>query len=339
KSSSSLPAKRLWTYLVNDEQSQGIFIKYIFKRKMPTPSNQPLNKVIDKSESRANMDGLQDSSSSIATSSNSKLIYRDSEPIHSFCLNSINPTLLAAGLAREVIELDISSITSTNEPYEISDDENDVSPNLLPQIAAMVNRETSSNRVTTLRMPTMGAYVPNMYLTQSSLPSVNGNASNNDNQTVLNNRHVIRESRKFANHPHLPHSFSCHDTGGGGQCLAYSQSHQLLISGGKRGDICIFDLRQRKRLAISQAHDSQLKALCLDPLEKFYVTGSTEGNIKVWRLQGCEMVQCFYNEHSRRGFLHSQTSGVNHLHLTASRHLFSSGSDGTISVRQLTQID
>ncbi|CAF4264513.1 unnamed protein product, partial [Rotaria magnacalcarata] len=133
--------------------------------------------------------------------------------------------------------------------------------------------------------------------------------------------------------------FSCHDTGGGGQCLAYSQSHQLLISGGKRGDICIFDLRQRKRLAISQAHDSQLKALCLDPLEKFYVTGSTEGNIKVWRLQGCEMVQCFYNEHSRRGFLHSQTSGVNHLHLTASRHLFSSGSDGTISVRQLTQID
>ncbi|CAF5126567.1 unnamed protein product, partial [Rotaria socialis] len=49
----------------------------------------------------------------------------------------------------------------------------------------MVNRETISNRVTTLRMPTMGAYVPNMYLTQSSVPGVNGNASNNDNQTVL----------------------------------------------------------------------------------------------------------------------------------------------------------
>ena len=77
-------------------------------------------------------------------------------------------------------------------------------------------------------------------------------------------------------------AFTCHEAGGGGsQCLAYSPSYQLLISGGKRGDICIFDLRQRKRLATSQAHDSHLKALCLDPLEKFYVTGSTEGNIKV----------------------------------------------------------
>ncbi len=34
-------------------------------------------------------------------------------------------------------------------------------------------------------------------------------------------------------------------------------------------------------MATSQAHDSHLKALALDPLEKFYATGSAEGNIKV----------------------------------------------------------
>lgn len=45
KSPSALPAKRLWTYLVNEEQSQGIFIKYIFKKKIPTPSTPPMNKV------------------------------------------------------------------------------------------------------------------------------------------------------------------------------------------------------------------------------------------------------------------------------------------------------
>lgn len=79
-------------------------------------------------------------------------------------------------------------------------------------------------------------------------------------------------------------AFSCHESSGGaGQCLAYSSTYQLLISGGKRGDIVIFDLRQRKRLASSQAHESHLKALCLDPLEKFYVSGSAEGNIKVKR--------------------------------------------------------
>jgi WD40 repeat protein len=77
-------------------------------------------------------------------------------------------------------------------------------------------------------------------------------------------------------------AFTCHEAGGGGgQCLAYSSAYQLIISGGKRGDICIFDLRQRKRLATSQAHDSHLRALCLDPSEKFYLTGSAEGNIKV----------------------------------------------------------
>ncbi|CAF4557049.1 unnamed protein product [Rotaria sp. Silwood1] len=454
KSRSALPAKRLWTYLVNDEQSQGIFIKYIFKRKVTIPTTQSVNKMIDKSDSRANIESLQDTTSS-TTQSNAKLIYRDSEPIHSFCLNSqMNPTLLAAGLSREIIELDISSITLTNEPYELSDDENDLSPSLLPQASAMLNRDTGTSRITSLRMPTMGVYVPNMYLTQSSVVNTNGTTTTDkENQHVLTNRHAIRESRKFANHPVLPHyltgcadgsvyllnwshdsaprqvreaskrvtkielnnegnkfgvtdiegnlslhvlssnrstaymrllthtksandfvfldsstllatcglsndhqnvaiwdtlmpasranitSFSCHDTTGGGQCLAYSQSHQLLISGGKRGDICIFDLRQRKRLATSQAHDSHLKALCLDPLEQFYVTGSTEGNIKIWRLHGCEMVHCFYSEHSRRGFLHSQISGVNHLHLTANRQLFSSGADGTISVRQLTLVD
>jgi hypothetical protein len=50
----------------------------------------------------------------------------------------MNPTLLAAGLAREIIELDISSITLTNEPHELSDDENELSPALLPQASALV---------------------------------------------------------------------------------------------------------------------------------------------------------------------------------------------------------
>jgi len=50
----------------------------------------------------------------------------------------MNPTLLAAGLSREIIELDISSITLINEPYELSDDENELAPSLLPQASALV---------------------------------------------------------------------------------------------------------------------------------------------------------------------------------------------------------
>ncbi len=46
----------------------------------------------------------------------------------------------------------------------------------------MLNRDAGTNRITSLRMPTMGVYVPNMYLTQSN---TNGNISNTDNQHVL----------------------------------------------------------------------------------------------------------------------------------------------------------
>ncbi len=46
----------------------------------------------------------------------------------------------------------------------------------------MLNRDTGNNRIQSLRMPTMGVYVPNIYLTQTN---TNGNISNNDNQHVL----------------------------------------------------------------------------------------------------------------------------------------------------------
>lgn len=58
------------------------------------------------------------------------------------CFLQLNPTLLAAGLSREVIELDISSITSPHEPNEMSDDENEVAPGLLPQTLALVFSKT-----------------------------------------------------------------------------------------------------------------------------------------------------------------------------------------------------
>jgi hypothetical protein len=49
----------------------------------------------------------------------------------------------------------------------------------------MLNRETGTNRVPSLRVPTMGVYVPNMYLTQPNTANTNGNTSNNENQHVF----------------------------------------------------------------------------------------------------------------------------------------------------------
>ena len=63
--------------------------------------------------------------------------------------------------------------------------------------------------------------------------------------------------------------------------MLYAPQHQILISGGKRGEVCIFDVRQRQLRHSFQAHESAVKCMALDPMEKFFVTGSADGDIKV----------------------------------------------------------
>lgn len=54
-----------------------------------------------------------------------------------------------------------------------------------------------------------------------------------------------------------------------------------MISGGKKGDINIFDVRQRQQRHRFQAHESAIKCLALDPHEEFFVSGAGDGDIKV----------------------------------------------------------
>lgn len=63
--------------------------------------------------------------------------------------------------------------------------------------------------------------------------------------------------------------------------LQYAPKQQLLITGGRKGFVCVFDIRQRQLLHTFQAHDSAIKALTLDAYEDFFITGSAEGNMKV----------------------------------------------------------
>ena len=56
---------------------------------------------------------------------------------------------------------------------------------------------------------------------------------------------------------------------------------QLLISGGKRGSVCIFDVRRRQVRHRFAAHEAAIKCMALDPAEEYFVTGSDEGDIKV----------------------------------------------------------
>ncbi|KAK9294166.1 hypothetical protein QLX08_011144 [Tetragonisca angustula] len=135
----------------------------------------------------------------------------------------------------------------------------------------------------------------------------------------------------------LIQGFTCHEQGASSLILA--PQHQLLISGGKKGDINIFDVRQRQQRHRFQAHESAIKCLALDPHEEFFVSGAGDGDIKIWGLTVHSLLYSFPGEHPRSSFFKNIGQGVTQLHVDSAGRLFSCGADGSMKVRQLPERD
>ncbi|KAM9262121.1 dmX-like protein 1 isoform 6-T6 [Morus bassanus] len=131
----------------------------------------------------------------------------------------------------------------------------------------------------------------------------------------------------------LVHAFICHDSGA--TVLAYAPKHQLLLSGGRKGFTCIIDLRQKQQQQLLQSHDSPVKAIAVDPTEEYFVTGSAEGNIKVWSLSTFNLLHTFINEHARQSIFRNIGTGVMQIETGPANHIFSCGADGTVKMRIL----
>ncbi|XP_053676697.1 dmX-like protein 1 [Anopheles nili] len=128
-------------------------------------------------------------------------------------------------------------------------------------------------------------------------------------------------------------AFTCHDQGA--SSLAYAPQHQMLISAGKKGDVSIFDVRQRVLRHRFQAHEHPIKCLAIDPNEEQFVTGSADGDIKVWGLNVHTQLYSFIGEHARSSFFKHIGQGVTQLQIDQGGRLFSCGADGSMKVRQL----
>ncbi|XP_032686027.1 dmX-like protein 2 isoform X2 [Odontomachus brunneus] len=135
----------------------------------------------------------------------------------------------------------------------------------------------------------------------------------------------------------LVQGFMCHEQGASSLILA--PQHQLLISGGKKGDITIFDVRQRQQRHRFQAHESAIKCLALDPHEEFFASGAGDGDIKIWALTVHSLLYSFPAEHPRSSFFKNIGQGVTQLHVDSAGRLFSCGADGSMKVRQLPERD
>ncbi|KAF6129744.1 Dmx like 2 [Phyllostomus discolor] len=163
------------------------------------------------------------------------------------------------------------------------------------------------------------------FITSSSLVATSGQS--NDNRNVCLWDTLISPGNS------LIHGFTCHDHGA--TVLQYAPKHQLLISGGRKGCVCIFDIRQRQLIHTFQAHDSAIKALALDPCEEFFTTGSAEGNIKVWRLTGHGLIHSFKSEHAKQSIFRNLGAGVMQIDIIPGNRIFSCGADGTLKTRVL----
>ncbi|KAK2853795.1 hypothetical protein Q5P01_006456 [Channa striata] len=163
------------------------------------------------------------------------------------------------------------------------------------------------------------------FITSSSLIATAGQS--NDNRNVCLWDTLISPSNTMV------HAFPCHENGA--TVLQYAPKQQLLITGGRKGFVCVFDIRQRQLLHTFQAHDSAIKALALDAFEDFFVTGSAEGNMKVWKLAGHGLMHSFSNEHAKQSIFRNIGAGVMQVETQPNNRIFTCGADGTLKMRVL----
>nr|XP_057944356.1 dmX-like protein 2 isoform X4 [Doryrhamphus excisus] len=163
------------------------------------------------------------------------------------------------------------------------------------------------------------------FITSSSLIATAGQS--NDNRNVCLWDTLISPSNTMV------HAFPCHENGA--TVLQYAPKQQLLITGGRKGFVCVFDIRQRQLLHTFQAHDSAIKALALDAFEDFFVTGSAEGNMKVWKLAGHGLMHSFGSEHAKQSIFRNIGAGVMQVETRPGNRIFTCGADGTLKMRVL----
>ncbi|KAG8598097.1 hypothetical protein GDO81_002497 [Engystomops pustulosus] len=164
-----------------------------------------------------------------------------------------------------------------------------------------------------------------VFISSSSLIATAGQSSDNRNICLWDTLVTPANS--------LVHAFTCHESGA--TVIAYAPKTQLLLSGGRKGLLCLFDLRQRLQRHSFQSHDSAVKAIAVDTTEEYFITGSAEGNIKIWSLTSFSLMHTFLNEHARQSIFRNIGTGVMQIETGPANHIFSCGADGTVKMRIL----
>lgn len=446
---SAAPTNRLWCYLVRQELVQDIFIRAVFGKRRSLSTILESNQSVVDSVHRATGEDKGSDSGTTSLPEPVRIIHKEQDSISAFCLNQVNPGLMALATPREVQEMNISlllelpswledecefdiiNLTKQPDPEPVqptsflviqtaadrpllAQSPQTNSPQPHSGIASQSGRGASvilKHKIDGIRRISSHPLLP-LYLTGSQDGSVSlwewghqtavatprapgtfakvtrvrfsqhGNkfgVADSDGHLSLfqvacregtarpfftyqchskvtsdfvflgacslvataghgsEGRNVALWDTLLPQNKSLVQGFMCHEQGASALILA--PQHQLLISGGKKGDINIFDVRQRQQRHRFQAHESAIKCLALDPHEEFFVSGAGDGDIKIWGLTVHSLLYSFPGEHPRSSFFKNIGQGVTQLHVDSAGRLFSCGADGSMKVRQLPERD
>lgn len=81
----------------------------------------------------------------------------------------------------------------------------------------------------------------------------------------------------------------------GAYAITYEPNSQLLFSGGKKGEIVVSDLRQRSTtMHTFTAHQSRIRSISIDPETKSLITGSIDGELKVYYMCNALYIDLYF---------------------------------------------
>jgi len=115
--------------------------------------------------------------------------------------------------------------------------------------------------------------------------------------------------------------------------IVYAARHRSLLVATRGGDLVLFSLAKRafvKSVTVAK-EDRMVKTVVLSPDERFAVTGSSDGSVKVFSFPKLIELQSCVGAHQRsKTFaISSSTLGVSDLELVENS-LFSCGGDGRV---------
>ncbi|TNN59137.1 DmX-like protein 1 [Liparis tanakae] len=338
---SALPVKRLWQFLVKQEEVQETFIRNIFTKKR------------DPNETEADL-GFP--------GGKARIIHKESDIITAFAINKANRNCLVMASTHDIQELDVSSILATQILTWIDDEDAEVKGvggggggddflvvHARDDFAALhgTTPYTHSSPGTPINMPWLGGVqtgrgaavslwvesVASRFVDINRLtPDRESRSSSSLFQPEMIKRN-INNVRRMTSHPTLPY------------CkydwvlpLIYRDaSHDL--TGAQDGSVRMFEWGHSQQIICFRSPgNSRFGIVDGDgglSLWQTNTSGIAPKPYLIWSLATQTALYTFPNEHARQSLFRNLGTGVMQIEVGPTNHIFSCGADGTMKMRAL----